>query len=312
MGNFYGGGSWYNTYEEARAAEVQYQQREEQNRLLREQNRLLRGENSKTTTIEPVNRTFEEIIAYRQDYLKDHFRKIEEYYYYIMIKNKDYPQYDENNRYIGGSIKSDWELDSLFRLIDMSIFNGDDSLDKYLNIDDIPNTESIFRNEIKYVGKSDNINGWIDTYEMLYKYTQAKPSKEVIDKQNKIKLIFIGGLMEIKKLIEILTDESNDVCYETVKELVEKGNTDLIIKTFEKYEDAIADYVDNENKTNVLYELIERPKSLLISKEEMTILENNTSSIIEINIKDLVDDSSSNKLKIMYINSYCNINHSGS
>lgn len=52
--------------------------------------------------------------------------------------------------------------------------------------------------------------------------------------------------MDIKNLIEILTDESNEECYDTVKKLVEKGNADLITKTFAKYEDALADYQDNE------------------------------------------------------------------
>lgn len=52
--------------------------------------------------------------------------------------------------------------------------------------------------------------------------------------------------MDIKKLIEVVTDESNEEVYDTVKNIVESGNVDLIKKTFSKYEDAIADYVDNE------------------------------------------------------------------
>lgn len=52
--------------------------------------------------------------------------------------------------------------------------------------------------------------------------------------------------MDIKSLISIVTDESNEEVYETVKKIVESGNVELIKKTFSKYEDAISDYVDSE------------------------------------------------------------------
>ncbi|MCQ2979262.1 MAG: hypothetical protein MJ245_05660 [Clostridia bacterium] len=54
--------------------------------------------------------------------------------------------------------------------------------------------------------------------------------------------------MDIKSLIEIITDESNDVVYENVKKLVEGGKADLISKTFAKYEDAISEYIDEEEE----------------------------------------------------------------
>lgn len=52
--------------------------------------------------------------------------------------------------------------------------------------------------------------------------------------------------MDIKSLIAIVTDESNEEVYETVKKVVESGNADLIKKTFAKYEDAIADFIDDD------------------------------------------------------------------
>ena len=52
--------------------------------------------------------------------------------------------------------------------------------------------------------------------------------------------------MNVKNMVEMLTEASNEEVLSKVKEIVESGNAELISKTIKEYEAAIDKYVDEE------------------------------------------------------------------